>query len=457
MKNQFWRASAILAVILAGCTSVPTSEVNRGVAAVPETSNEASPSILTVQPSNSFGIRLMREALNVDIANGKKQNTMTSPISAYLAFSIALNGSAGTTRAQLLNSLNMNLPNSESSIATVNSANKEMQKFVATERPTDMPEWLHPPLVRISNGVWNTNGQSDNIKFNFSKDFLSNIRSGYAVDYSLKTNSVDFRTPEASKLVNSWVDIRTSGMIKKIIGEDDLQDMLWVIINATYFEGTWAENFNLIEAAQAPKFNMLDGRSAARPMIAGTGHFRHIENGESEIVALPFTGLSGNAKKYVLYAVLPRPGSDFMSFSKTAWTDHYWSSVISDMKKAEFGYGSVKMPKFSFDYTVEMRSGSTITNAMELNYLFADESNFSAMATKDSHPSKVGLVKQSTRIELDEKGVKAAAVTLIGGLRSAAMPPRSSFNMVFDRPFIYAIAEETTGTLLFLGSVVDPK
>lgn len=104
-----------------------------------------------------------------------------------------------------------------------------------------------------------------------------------------------------------------------------------------------------------------------------------------------------------------------------------------------------------------MRENGALTKAMGLDYLFSDRADFAAMATRESAPSKVGLIKQETRIELDEKGVKAAAVTLIGGIeRTSINVDVPEFDMVIDRPFVFAIADKATGTLLFVGTVVNP-
>jgi serpin B len=73
-----------------------------------------------------------------------------------------------------------------------------------------------------------------------------------------------------------------------------------------------------------------------------------------------------------------------------------------------------------------------------------------------SPPSKVGIIKQNTKIEWDENGVKAAAATLVGGVQRTSAPG-PSFEMVVDRPFYIAIQDSETGAFLFLGQVIDPK
>ena len=115
------------------------------------------------------------------------------------------------------------------------------------------------------------------------------------------------------------------------------------------------------------------------------------------------------------------------------------------------------LPQFSFDSSVVMKKDMPISKAMGFNFLFQDSADLSLMATPDSLPSVVGLIKQNSRIELDEKGVKAAAVTIIGGIERTSLPAEPSVQMVVDRPFFFAIIEKNTNTILFTGSVVDPR
>jgi serine protease inhibitor len=79
------------------------------------------------------------------------------------------------------------------------------------------------------------------------------------------------------------------------------------------------------------------------------------------------------------------------------------------------------------------------------------------MQTPGSEESKVGLIRQNSRIELDEKGVKAAAVTIIGGVRTTSIGPQATVNFVVNRPFHFAIVEKNSSTVLFAGTVVEPK
>ena len=68
----------------------------------------------------------------------------------------------------------------------------------------------------------------------------------------------------------------------------------------------------------------------------------------------------------------------------------------------------------------------------------------------------IGGVLHRTFLEVDEEGTTAAAVTGIQMKSLAMRRPSDEFNLVFDRPFVVVIADETNGTILFLGIIGKP-
>ena len=62
----------------------------------------------------------------------------------------------------------------------------------------------------------------------------------------------------------------------------------------------------------------------------------------------------------------------------------------------------------------------------------------------------IGVVIQKTFVDVNEEGTEAAAVTAV----PIADSDPSSFTV--DHPFVFAIRERLTGTILFLGKIVDP-
>jgi serine protease inhibitor len=112
----------------------------------------------------------------------------------------------------------------------------------------------------------------------------------------------------------------------------------------------------------------------------------------------------------------------------------------------------IQMPRFKLEYEVRLNSG---LEALGMKAMFnASQANFSAMTAAKV---KVDEVKHKTFVEVNEEGTEAAAVTSIGVRTTSALPMEKPFEMRVDRPFFCAIRDERTGTVLFMGAIVDPE
>jgi serpin B len=117
----------------------------------------------------------------------------------------------------------------------------------------------------------------------------------------------------------------------------------------------------------------------------------------------------------------------------------------------EYGKTVVFMPKFKFSYEKLLNNqlkSMGMTDAFE-DYL----ANLSGISDSRLY---VDFVKQNTFVEVNEEGTEAAAVTTIGiNLTSAG--PQNPPTFIIDKPFVFAIRERTTNTLLFAGQVMNPN
>ncbi|HEY9302159.1 MAG TPA: serpin family protein, partial [Phormidium sp.] len=93
--------------------------------------------------------------------------------------------------------------------------------------------------------------------------------------------------------------------------------------------------------------------------------------------------------------------------------------------------------------------------ALGMGVAFQDQANFSKITSEEV---KIDQVKHKTFVEVNEEGTEAAAVTSVG-IRVTSTPIREEppFKMVVDRPFFCVIRDNQSGTILFMGSIVEPK
>ncbi len=389
----------------------------------------------TVDANNRLGLKLALEA-SQEVT--KEKNFMISPLSLSQAVMLAGNGTTAGTREELETLLGDRMEKfnvaSQSLVKSLNFAN-EKDKAIK---------------VSINNSIWNTNGATDHAKYEFSSAFKKT-----AVEYyNAEVYSADFRKQSAVDAINGWADKKTFGLVKKIIGLDVLQDMLWVVMNATYIEASWVEPFyNMGDSS--PAFHGLNNKTLKVPMISGQQAIAHAEVNGAEVATLSFARVA-NAPELEMVVYLPSEGISLKD-SQSACFDAKAFKKIRTALSLNREFARVTMPKFSFDTSVEMKDGDKLTQAMGLDFLFSDLADFSMMQTPESLASKVGLIRQNSRIELDEKGVKAAAVTIIGGVRTTSVRPQPSVNFVVDRPFHFAIVDKKSETVLFAGTVVEPK
>jgi serine protease inhibitor len=177
----------------------------------------------------------------------------------------------------------------------------------------------------------------------------------------------------------------------------------------------------------------------------------------AEVAAIPFAYAQGAPDlEFIVY--LPAENANFSEAQKKFFHQSFLTKVLSQTDSTlSYQKAKLTMPKFSFDTSVEMKKNDELTHAIGLDFLFANTADFSAMATNASVDTKVGLIKHNSRIELDEKGVKAAAVTIVGGIERTSMPQGPTINMVLNRPFMFTIIEKSTQAILFTETVVDPR
>jgi serine protease inhibitor len=397
-----------------------------------------------INASNKIGVKLAAEKAKLS----PTENFMVSPVSLHQALSLVANGTAGTTRQQLEKLFEAKLEdNNEKNANFVSGISYSPAQKKAVK-------YGKPAVVEIKNSIWTTNGKSGGGEFNFSESFKAEAVKNYAADGF----SLDFKADQGAEGINNWANEKTYGMIPTIISKDELKDMVWVVMNATYIEANWAKPFRKLESL-SPVFTAIDGSEKKNIMMGNTQRIAYSEsdNGD-QLGKIRFASADGSpALSFIAY--LPAKGTDFAKAQADAFQASFWEESQEALDYKSIVLAEVVVPKFSFKTSVEMKVNSLTTIAMGLNFLFQNNANFSLMTSADNEPTKVGLIKQDSKIEFDEKGVKAAAVTLIGGMRSTSigLPEFPTVKLQLDRPFIFSIVDEKTKAILFVGSVVNPK
>ena len=364
--------------------------------------------------NNQFGFELFNHIFNPT----QRQNVFISPTSIAIALAMTYNGANGETQKAMASALNL----TELNLKDINvSYQKLQQNWQKAESPVQLS---------IANSLWAKVGVP------FKHKFLKNNREYY----SAQITNLNFANPGAKNIINSWVKEATQGKIERIVNNINPENIL-LLINAIYFKGTWANQFDR-NLTTAQSFYLSDNFSKPHPLMSQTGKYRYYENDRFQAVSLPYEG-----NQLSMYIFLPRAESDLATFSRQL-TFQNWQQWSQQFRPTE---GTVKIPRFQLEYDVNLNRALT---ALGMGIVFEDKrADFSGMT---SQLVFIDRVKHKTFVEVNEEGTEAAGVTSVG-ISTTSVNLAQPFAMIVNRPFFCAIADERTGTILFMGSILDPS
>lgn len=367
-----------------------------------------------VNANTRFGFKLYSQILKQD--NGK--NVFVSPSSVAIALAMAYNGAQGTTQQAMAKAMELQ----GLSLSELNQANATLRSLL--ENPDQQVQ------LSIANSLW----ARQNVPF--KPDFLERNRQFY----NAKVTELDFRDPTAPDTINAWVEQNTQGKIDQIIDELQPDDVL-VLINAIYFKGDWTKQFDKAATADKP-FNLLNGGQKQHPIMSQTGEYRYYETDQFQAVSLPY-----GKRRVSMYVFLPKKNSSLADFQKQLTADN-WQQWMDQFRRRP---GSIELPRFKLEYDIELNQA---LSALGMDVAFSRQANFTALS---SVPTQIDQVKHKTFVEVNEEGTEAAAATSIGIRATSIELPVEPFQLKVDRPFFCAIRDDQTGTILFMGSIVEPK
>jgi serpin B len=361
--------------------------------------------------SNGFGVDLFRVT-----ALEENQNIMLSPLSASTALTMLLNGCNTQTYDQIRDMLGYEA-------LTVDEINEAYNSLVGQLLAID-PEIQ----LALANAVWYRED------FMVKPDYLNTMYSSFDSDIA----ALDFSKPAALETINNWAKDNTSGKIPKVLDEIE-PDMVMFLMNALYFKGTWTYQFNEEQTADLP-FNLKDGSVVNVKMMRNTIPVKSYQGNAAFSVELPY-----GQQNFAMVIILPDdPLNEFLAEFEAI----DWASITSGLDSfAEPIEMEIILPKFKFEYEKFLND-----QLKSLGMLDAFDPSLADLSGISNASIYVDFVKQNTFVDVNEEGTEAAAVTTIG-IKEVSMPP----SVIIDRPFIFAIRERLTNTLLFIGKVEQPS
>lgn len=415
-------AGSVLVVSLLGCAV--TGSWSRDMGQTPSDVSQIRPSIAPedlptlddrlVASQNAFGFKLFSQVMQ----QAEGQNVMISPSSVAIALSMTYNGASGETQAAMAEALALQ----DMTLEELNQANAALETILEQADPA--------VNIGIANSLW---GREDMV---FNPAFLQRNQDFYQAEVQM----LDFSDAAAKDIINEWVNDSTAGKIPQIVDQISSDEVLF-LINAVYFNGTWMQPFNPRQTQQQA-FHRADGTEVTVPMMAQGGDFQYLETDQFQGIHLPYG--KGRLSMVVL---LPREGSSLSDLQQSL-TPEAWQNWMTQFGRQP---GMVQLPRFESEFGTSLNDA---LKALGMEVAFDPEAaNFGGMGDAQLF---ISTVQHKTYIKVDEAGTEAAAATSVGiGVTSAPVNP--PFRMVCDRPFLYAIQDNETGAILFMGVMLNPS
>lgn len=354
-------------------------------------------------------------------------NLFFSPFSIRTALAMTWAGAGGETAVQMREALRL-APSDE----TVHADFAERMRRLAAAGGGETE-------VVVANSVWGQEGAP------LQPVFLDRVTRQYGGGVKL----VDFRhaAETARAAINQWVEDRTKQRIRDLIPASGLDDLTrLVLVNAVYFKGMWALRFPE-DATRDRPFHLEGGGSVEAPLMHQVEEVRYRQAGGFQAVELDYRG-----GELSMLVILPDEGRTLPEIEEEL-TARRLRECVDQMRGRRV---DLSLPRFELTWgTVDLR-GSLVALGMELPF-DEDHADFSAINGRrppDQEALHLESVFHQAFLEVNEEGSEAAAATA-GVLRARGLPEAIPVFRA-DRPFLFAIRDRSSGTVLFLGRLADP-
>jgi|SRR5215467_11242723 len=353
--------------------------------------------------------------------NPGQRNLAVCPYGARVVLGMLFEGSTGHTRKEMAEALELS-EDPDSSGNCYERLGRPLGFQLETERRR---------LEMITaNSLWCDDGFVPN------EEYAKTLKEHYWAEIQ----TLRFRAPDAAGRINRWAQEKTRERIGAVISSLEESSPL-IALNAVYFKGLWITPFEA-EQTKVEEFTLQDGTKELVPMMRRTGEFSYTERGGAQIVRLPYQGGMS------MCVVLPKRDVGFPKFcSELRNNVGTFTAAMTERP------GHLRLPKFRIETEADLTAP---LKAMGMGQVF-DPARAALERINEVKPLYLRRVLQKDFVEVNEQGTEAAAVTaMFEEMAGVYVPPPPPFEMIVDRPFVFAICDDFTRTVVFLGAVVDP-
>lgn len=420
-----------LPMVFVSCSSEEESTIKEGeeqepeVVVVPHVEQTPGGIVLTenqvqmVGENNQFALNLMRET-----SKETASDMVISPLSAAYMLGMLNDGAGGTTRQELMHALCFD-----------NYDTKAVNEFFGNLM-------TNAPLIdkKVELNIANYLLSNKAIGAEFSNQFAFNMK-GY---YQAVVENMDFsKADEVAGHVNDWCNKMTKGLVPQILRANEIHPSdAAILLNSVYFKAQWLKGFEE-RVTTMQDFTTAGGQKVKKPMMFQLDNFEYFADETVQAVRLPY-----HDGTFGMMLLMPTDESMSLNALLSTLTAERWKQLTADMQPE---YLVLQVPRF--EVSTEQVLNQSLT-AMGVKAAFSSrDADFYGMLKNPTSPLFLSLIKQNTKIAVDEKGTTAASVTVT--IITTGRPPEIEFTA--NRPFLFAITEKESNLILFIGKVTGEK
>ena len=364
-----------------------------------------------LQSNCAFSIGFFKEVY----AREASQEVMVSPFCVESAMCMLANGAKGETYNEIVKALGY----SGYGMDDVNAAYHALL--------TGLQEVDRSATLASANALW----------LDIVNCVLPEFQNTVRDRYDAMVETLDFADSKTLEHINAWGSERTEGMISQMLPRIE-DNWKFILANALYFKGMWKEKFDKDKTCMAA-FHSLSGKDTNMDFMHGELPCKYSYSNELEaaLCELPF----GNGA-FVLDILLPEPEKDFNKFVGELYAKNWSEAVAALQARNEI----IVLPKIEFSFAGE-ESIVEALKAMGISLIFDSVNSDLSLLCQPS--AVIGTAFHNVSFKMDEDGAKAAATMILPGWDTS---PGPSPEFVADHPFVLAIREISTDTLIFFGA-----
>jgi serpin B len=380
----------------------------------------------TVDGNTAFALDLYQKL------KARSGNLFLSPYSISTSLAMTYAGARGQTETEMARTLHFGLA----------QANLHAAFSALGARMNRIQRWHRITLATV-NSLW---CQQD---YRFTDAFLDLVHKHYGAE----ARQVDFKhSPQiASSEINRWVERETKGKIKDLVEPSQFTDYTRLVLcNAIYFKGKWLNQFKVSDTKPAP-FHVTTNETVTVPMMYQKSHFKTARSDDDtvELLELPYSGRDLSMiilLPQVEYRMSDEEQPGLPDLEQKLTTDHL-RAWLAKLNQANAHETWVALPRFTTTQSLELAK-----ELKSLGLVSAFDENTANFSGMDGTTNLlISDVIHKAFVEVNESGTEAAAVTWVN-VRAASMADR----FVADHPFFFMIRENGSGSILFIGRIVDP-